>query len=101
MDFRQISTILHRSPESPSEIDAEALPIHAGATLDQALHGGEDYELLFTARPNTAIPRSIAGIPVTRIGRIVKKRAGQAKSHALVDSSGRHPLRRGGWEHFS
>ena len=83
-----------------SEIDAEALPIHAGAILDQALHGGEDYELLFTARPDTAIPRSIAGILVTRIGRIVKSRAGKPRV-MLVDSSGRHPLHRAGWEHFS
>lgn len=83
-----------------AEIDAEALPIYAGATLEQALHGGEDYELLFTARPNTAIPRSIAGIVVTRIGRIVKRRVGQPRV-ALVDPSGRRPLRRGGWEHFS
>lgn len=83
-----------------AEIDAEALPIYAGATLEQALHGGEDYELLFTARPNTAIPRSIAGIVVTRIGRIVKRRVGQPRV-VLVDPSGRRPLRRGGWEHFS
>jgi len=83
-----------------SEIDAEALPIHAGASLDQALHGGEDYELLFTARPETAIPQSIAGIPVTRIGRIVKSRVGKPRV-ILVDSSGSHPLHRAGWEHFS
>jgi thiamine-monophosphate kinase len=83
-----------------AEINAEALPIYASATLNQALHGGEDYELLFTARPNAAIPRSIAGIPVTRIGKIIKKRAGQP-SVALVDQSGRRSLRRGGWEHFS
>ncbi len=34
-----------------AEIDAEALPVDARATLEQALHGGEDYELLFTAVP--------------------------------------------------
>ena len=31
-----------------AEVDAAALPIYSGATLAQALHGGEDYELLFT-----------------------------------------------------
>src|SRR5262249_748429 len=46
-----------------AEIDAEALPIYPGATLGQALHGGEDYELLFTAPPSAVIPRRIAGIP--------------------------------------
>ena len=34
-----------------AEIDAESLPVDARATLEQALHGGEDYELLFTAAP--------------------------------------------------
>ncbi len=37
-----------------AEIDAEALPVDARATLEQALHGGEDYELLFTASPKTS-----------------------------------------------
>jgi thiamine-monophosphate kinase len=83
-----------------AEIDAKAVPVYAGATLDQALHGGEDYELLFTARPNTTIPHGIAGVSVFRIGKIVKRRAGQPRA-ILVDASGRHSLRRGGWEHFS
>ncbi len=81
-------------------IDATALPIYDGAMLDQALHGGEDYELLFTARPDTSIPRRIAGVSVSRIGEIIRRRAGQPYI-SLVDASGRRPLRRGGWEHFS
>ena len=36
------------------------------------LHGGEDYELLFTARPEAAVPEQIAGVPVTRIGEITR-----------------------------
>ncbi|MGA7245130.1 MAG: thiamine-phosphate kinase [Terracidiphilus sp.] len=83
-----------------AEIDAEAIPIHAGASLDQALHGGEDYELLFAARPNAAIPRSIAGISVTKIGRIVKNCMGQPRV-VVHTRSGRQPLERRGWEHFS
>jgi len=86
--------------EVSAEIDAEAMPISAGATQDQALHGGEDYELLFTSRPNFSIPRGIAGVSVSRIGRIVKKRAGQPRI-ILRDASGRHTLSRAGWEHFS
>ena len=40
--------------------------------MDLALHGGDDYELLFTvASKNLAqIPKAIAGVPVTRIGEI-------------------------------
>jgi thiamine-monophosphate kinase len=82
-----------------AELNLAALPIFAGATFEDALHGGEDYELLFTARPTIRIPRKIAGIPVTRIGAIVK--SGAATPHTvLVDASGRHPLESRGWEHF-
>ena len=51
------------------------LPVAAGATLEQALHAGEDYELLFTARSEP--PRSHRGVPLTRIGSIVKGPAGR------------------------
>jgi len=61
-----------------AELDLSALPLHPlAATLDDRaqftalLHGGEDYELLFTAAPSTKIPRSIANVPVTQIGRIL------------------------------
>jgi thiamine-monophosphate kinase len=46
-----------------AEVDAAALPIHPAATLAQALDGGEDYELLFTAPPTARLPRTIAGVP--------------------------------------
>jgi thiamine-monophosphate kinase len=93
--------IRHLCTESgvSAEIDAQALPIFPGATLEDALHGGEDYELLFTARPNTKVPRRIAGVPITQIGRIDKSRKGQQRV-VLVDASGRHPLELRGWEHF-
>jgi len=32
-----------------AEVDAALLPVHRPLTLDQALHGGENYELVFTA----------------------------------------------------
>jgi thiamine-monophosphate kinase len=83
-----------------AEVDSEALPIHPEATLKQALHGGEDYELLFTARPTVRIPRGIAGLPIARIGRIVTPRSGQP-AVTLISSQGRRPLKPQGWEHFS
>lgn len=83
-----------------AEIDATALPVHPGATLEQALHGGEDYELLFTAPPAARIPRRIAGVPVSRIGQMV--RAGKSRSTVvLVTAKGTQPLAPQGWEHFS
>jgi thiamine-monophosphate kinase len=47
----------------------ESVPLLAGATVDQALHDGEDYELLYTAPARVRVP----GI---RIGTIVKGKAG-------------------------
>ena len=64
--------------------------------LDLALHGGEDYELLFAARPGKRVPAKIAGVAVTQIGRITRSR------RILVrDVKGAtHVLKPQGWEHF-
>ncbi len=66
-------------------------------SLDLALHGGEDYELLFTARPNAKIPRSIAGVPITQIGQITRLRG-----MVLVNEKNKRvALKPQGWEHFN
>ena len=83
-----------------AELDAARLPLHPAATLPQALDGGEDYELLFTAAPGTHIPRSIAGVPVTRIGRILR-RTRSRPAVTLRTAEGSRPLQPQGWEHFS
>lgn len=88
-----------------AEIDAAMVPIHgaatlAAATLQQALHGGEDYELLFTAPPSARVPRRIAGVPVTPIGRILRARAGSPPV-MLLTANGSQPLAPRGWQHFS
>jgi thiamine-monophosphate kinase len=93
-------THLCRESRVAAEIDAAALPIHPAATLAQALHGGEDYELLFTARPSARIPARIAGVPVTRIGTIVRKQPGQPRI-TLLTALGSQALEPHGWEHFS
>ncbi len=36
--------------------------------MTQALHGGEEYELLFTVRTGTRVPERFEGLPLTRIG---------------------------------
>ena len=64
------------------------VPIVRGATLERALHGGEDYELLFTLPPRKSPPRGTA-----LIGSIVKGRAG------AVQFQGR-PLEPRGYDHF-
>lgn len=82
-----------------AEVDAEALPVHDGATLAQALDGGEDYELLFTASPGVRVPAAIAGVPVTRIGRMMAARRGEAQV-SLRTGACSQPLKPHGWEHF-
>jgi len=98
-----LSTDLHHLCEESgvaAEVEAAVLPVSPGATLEQALHGGEDYELLFTAGPNARLPRAIAGVPVTRIGHIVRRRAGRP-AITLRTGDSTHPLRARGWEHFA
>jgi len=46
-------------------------PAHEVA-LQFALHGGEDYELLFTAPRSRRIPARIAGVSITQIGHITR-----------------------------
>jgi thiamine-monophosphate kinase len=68
-----------------------------------ALHGGDDYELLFTAPADTRLPQKIAGVPITCIGRMRAHRAGTPRV-VLADSSNGNrrelPLAPQGWEHF-
>ncbi|MFQ5817995.1 MAG: thiamine-phosphate kinase [Terriglobia bacterium] len=67
--------------------------------LELALHGGEDYELLFTlpARAARRLPRRLGGVVLQRIGTIQRGR-----KIVLVDAEGRRkPLAARGWEHFA
>jgi thiamine-monophosphate kinase len=52
------------------------LPVYRGASVEQALHGGEDYELLFTVRESVKVPAKIEGLAVTRVGTLVKGKPG-------------------------
>ncbi len=61
-----------------------------------ALHGGEDYELLFAAPRTNKLPAKIAGIAVTRVGVITK-----APGMRLIGNDDRaEKLLPQGWEHF-
>lgn len=94
-----------------AEIEAAAIPIHTSArkaekdgwipsALYLALHGGEDYELLFTASPRTKLPAKLAGVPIRAIGCVKKRRTGRPLIE-MIDFKGRHSgLDAGGWEHF-
>jgi len=66
--------------------------------LQFALHGGEDYELLFTARRGKRIPSRIAGVPITQIGHITR---GIGTKIFLMNPCGvGYELEPRGWEHF-
>ncbi|MCU1311949.1 MAG: thiamine-phosphate kinase [Candidatus Angelobacter sp.] len=77
-------------------LNQNLIPIARNADLDLALHGGEDYELLFTARKSAKMPVEIAGIPVTEIGWITRE-----KKLLITDcKSSPKKLKVRGWEHF-
>ena len=90
-------------------IDAAAIPSDPLVTeltgrraLDPlllALHGGEDFELLFTAKPENVskLPKRVDGVSLTGIGEI------KEASHGVHISEGSRSwnLEPGGWEHFT
>lgn len=84
-----------------AEIDTDRLPLAEigrparPVNLNFALHGGEDYELLFTAPKNKRIPGSIGGVRITEIGKIRRS----PKIH-LTKAGRRSILKPLGWQHF-
>ncbi|MGH9469938.1 MAG: thiamine-phosphate kinase [Terriglobia bacterium] len=72
-------------------------PWTARHMLSLALNGGEDYVLLFTARPSAKLPSSYRGITLSRIGEVTAARA-----RVLVEPGGKQkPLAPHGYDHFS
>ncbi|MFI5104148.1 MAG: thiamine-phosphate kinase, partial [Terriglobales bacterium] len=65
-----------------------------------ALHGGDDYELLFTAPQRLRLPANIAGVRVTQIGTILKRSA-KPTIHIIGEDGQPRLLKPKGWEHFS
>jgi thiamine-monophosphate kinase len=74
-------------------------PKHLDAT-ELALHGGDDYELLFTVRPSRArgLPATFGGIPLTCIGEITRERrlmrVGPGEREETLTVRGWDPFRR-------
>lgn len=64
--------------------------------LHLALHGGEDYELLFTSPSDKRMLSRIAGVPLTAIGRIARGKRIVLMNPGEVE----HELKPLGWEHF-
>jgi thiamine-monophosphate kinase len=85
-----------------AEIEAEAIPVATvgkparKVDLGLALHGGEDYELLFTAPRGKRVPSRIAGIAVSLIGHVTRGRKVVLRGRDGV----KRELPAQGWEHF-
>jgi thiamine-monophosphate kinase len=82
-------------------IRAAQIPVARKATLELALHGGEDYELLFTAGSSTEIPGIIEGVRVTEIGTVHRRSNYRSQMQVLGENGARTPLKAQGWQHFS
>lgn len=83
-------------------IDAGRLPVISGVAADfagqLAIHGGDDYELLFAVSPGKAalIPASYRELRLTRIGEITRSRGVR-----ILGKAGKSkPLPAGGWDPF-
>ena len=88
IDATRLPTVrLLSSPQKPS-IDSTSL----------ALHGGDDYELLFTvpSRKAARVPRYFEGLRLTAVGEITSKRG----VRVLTESGQEHALLAGGWDPF-
>jgi len=106
-----LSSDLNRLCEASSVgalIDSSSLPIdervvdlcgrRALDPLQLALHGGEDFELLFTVKPENVarLPRRVDGVEIKRIGMIQSASAGVM----ISEGSRTWELAPGGWKHF-
>jgi thiamine-monophosphate kinase len=86
-------------------VDAGKLPLDkradnvraAGDAVQLALHGGDDYELLFTVPKRNArrLPRSLKGVAITAVGEITGGREIRVETHG-----GKTRLEARGWDPF-
>jgi thiamine-monophosphate kinase len=99
---------LCRASRVGARIDIDRIPIHPAVkngfgdrSLEMALSGGEDYELLFTASTGVIDRvKARASFPVTVIGEVVADKTGRVIT--LVDREGRPYKPAGtGWQHFT
>ena len=89
-----------------AEVQAEAIPIASlgkhEVSLENALHGGDEYQLLFTAPANKRVPSEIGGVPISHIGYIeaIRKDLPKVLVFEGNDAEFGYELHPKGWEHF-
>ena len=81
---------LARASRTGAVVELDLLPRAAGASIEQAATGGEDYELLAALPPGAESP-----VPVTVVGRLTEE-----PDVLLVDAAG-IPQTLRGWDHFA
>lgn len=84
-----------------ARVEIAAVPVAPAATREDALGGGEDYELLAALPDEESVGRArdelrgVFGVSLTEIGRIIEE------GLVAVGSDGRErPLETKGWDHF-
>jgi thiamine-monophosphate kinase len=101
---QDLGHILERSGVG-AVVELERLPAFPGAGRQQVLSGGDDYELVFTARQDRrAEIEALAaelGLPLARVG-AVQKEGGSGEPRLRVIDRERRPVAVGrGYDHFS
>lgn len=99
---------LCRESRTGAQVEAARLPVNPSLRrlcgrraldpLQLALHGGEDFELLFTIRPRDLrrLPRRVDGVPATYIGDVTRG-AGHIQ---VIEGRREWTLQPGGFTHF-
>ena len=89
---------LIRSDDLPTVGKAKVGRERGAEPLELALHGGDDYELLFTVSKNKArrLPHSVGGVAITPIGEVTRER-----EVMVANGTGRSQvLKPRGWDPF-
>ena len=93
---------LTRASGAGARIELERVPAHPAATLDEALGGGEDYELLATLPDGDVVEaarselRDRFGVSLADLGGIIDEGL-----LAVENDGAEHPLEVQGWDHFA
>jgi thiamine-monophosphate kinase len=88
-----LADVGHLASASGVGVTLEAVPVGAGATEEEALTGGEDYVLVFTADDPTAVTAAFAGLAAPVM-------IGTCTADATIRRFRGRPFpARGGWEH--
>jgi thiamine-monophosphate kinase len=99
---------LCRASGVEGRVEISLVPVHPAATVNEALGGGEDYELLATLPNPDAVAgartdvREAFGVSLSDIGVIIEGKGVESEGGLVaVDEDGtERPLAIEGWDHF-